>query len=148
MADASGAGIQSNDTGGASATDAKGGSPSGAGSGSLCCVMPASGGSGGLGAGDHSVGGGDTCDDSTLWLEINEGSVGGLGECHAASATLAPDEHLGPTRGVVVIDADGRVVDNTGLTGSRKNDWLAQLMDQRWICLAGQSIGYKCTIAA
>jgi hypothetical protein len=57
---------------------------------------------------------------------------------------LGPDERLGSLRGAVVLDDEGRVVDVTGLTDERKKRWLDDLADQRWPCLAGQTIGYAC----
>jgi hypothetical protein len=49
-----------------------------------------------------------------------------------------------PLVGEVVLDADGRVIDNTGLYGEAKQSWLSSLANDRWPCLAGQTIPYYC----
>jgi len=46
--------------------------------------------------------------------------------------------------GAVVFDDEGRLIDNTGLTGSEKQSWLDQFAGERWVCLAGNTIGYRC----
>jgi hypothetical protein len=46
----------------------------------------------------------------------------------------------------VVVDHEGRIVDNTGVTPDEVQDWLETVVrDQRWPCLADQTIGYQCT---
>jgi hypothetical protein len=57
---------------------------------------------------------------------------------------LDPDEQRGARRGAVVIDDEGRIVDVTGREGHAKQRWLDELADQRWPCLASQTIGYDC----
>ncbi len=99
--------------------------------------------SAGAAAGDQNSG----CDPAGLWIAITDQAVRGLGQCFGASATLGPDEHLSRLRGAVVVDDDGRVVDNTGLSEPEKKHWLKQLGDERWVCLARQTIGYKCNVA-
>ncbi len=101
--------------------------------GGMCCPIVIAG-----AGGDDGV-----CDTSTLWRAI--GTAGGYLSCQQASPDLAPTEHLGPGRGAVVLDADGRVIDNTGLGGAAKQDWLKGLASQRWPCLAGQTVGYSCS---
>jgi hypothetical protein len=49
-----------------------------------------------------------------------------------------------PLAGEVVLDADGRVIDNTRLFGADKQSWLDSLANERWPCLAGQTIPYYC----
>jgi hypothetical protein len=49
-----------------------------------------------------------------------------------------------PLVGEVVLDADGRVIDNTRLYGEAKQTWLSSLANDRWPCLAGQTIPYYC----
>jgi hypothetical protein len=62
---------------------------------------------------------------------------------------LAPGETLSKRRGAVVIDAEGRAVDNTGLKQEdEKQEWIEQVSDQRWLCLAGHTIGYKCYVGS
>ena len=39
------------------------------------------------------------------------------------------------------------MIDNAGLLmDDDKQQWLDDLADQRWPCLAGRIIGYKCTV--
>jgi hypothetical protein len=98
----------------------------------------------GAGGSESGAGGsaGETCDIEALWKAIT--SQAGVTKCSEASPTLGPDEHLGPRRGAVVIDAEGRVVDITGRSGENRQQWLDGLAEQRWPCLAGQTIGYEC----
>lgn len=87
-----------------------------------------------------------TSDSSQLLTAILRGALGGLGTCEFAASPAASD-NLGPRRGAVVLDSMGRVIDNTGLPVTTKQAWLDQLMDRRWLCLAGQTLGYKCSAA-
>jgi hypothetical protein len=48
--------------------------------------------------------------------------------------------------GYIVVDNDGRVVDNTGIPATSRQAWLDKLADQRWPCLAGQTIQYSCSV--
>ncbi|HEU5072654.1 MAG TPA: hypothetical protein VFU02_00740 [Polyangiaceae bacterium] len=89
--------------------------------------------------------GGDTCGVASL-LEAVTRQVGGVTACWEASAVLDSDEELGPRRGAVVIDDEGRVVDITGREGEAKQQWLDEMAAQRWPCLAGQTIGYQCAL--
>lgn len=93
-----------------------------------------------------AAGASDVCDENTLWVEITLGAVGGLGYCVPAPIPT-PDEHIGITRGAVILNEDGVVIDNTGLDPQRKKRWLDGLSNKRWTCLAGQTIGYKCSVA-
>jgi hypothetical protein len=117
-------------------TDAAGGAPADgfAQAGSTCvCPIVFSG-----------AGGDDgSCDQAALWRAI--GTAGGFLVCRPASPELAPTEHLGPGRGAVVLDTDGRLIDNTGLEGTTKQAWLDELANQRWPCLAGEILGYSCS---
>ncbi len=83
------------------------------------------------------------CDPATLWRAL--GTAGGFLVCREASPHLDPTEKPGPGRGAVVLDADGRVIDNTGLEGAAKQAWLDDLAAQRWPCLAGETLGYSCS---
>jgi hypothetical protein len=107
-----------------------------------------SGGHGGAGgpeggaAGDAAV----TCSVNSLLNAIEIPLQQPIATCVEASPTLGPNESLSRRRGAVVIDDDGRVVDITGVIGDTKQEWLDNLADQRWPCLAGRTIGYICTI--
>jgi hypothetical protein len=59
-------------------------------------------------------------------------------------ASLGQDHVRDQLHGAVVIDDEGRVVDNTGVTGAAKQGWLRELAGQRWLCLAGTTLGYSC----
>lgn len=98
-------------------------------------IPPSVGGAGGDG--------GDRCSVNAL-LEAITRQVGGVTWCGLANAMLDPDEELSARRGAVVIDEEGRVVDVTGREGEAKQRWLDEMADQRWPCLAGQTVGYQC----
>lgn len=100
--------------------------------------------SGGAGVGGAAE---SSCQPEVLWVAVVDGALGGLGSCDFTSVPGA-GEKIGRLRGAVVLDSDGRVIDNTGLSGSEKQTWLDELGNQRWLCLAGQSIGYTCKPAA
>ncbi len=86
------------------------------------------------------------CDPNQLWAIVVESATRGLGACDHV-APPGPGEPVDRLHGAVVIDSDGRVIDNTGLSGSEKQSWLEQLAGRLWPCLAGETIGYKCTVA-
>jgi len=48
--------------------------------------------------------------------------------------------------GVVYLDGEGRVVDNTMLFGTNKQAWLDGLANESWLCLADHSVLYSCSI--
>jgi hypothetical protein len=50
--------------------------------------------------------------------------------------------------GEIVLDSDGLVIDNTGyyLDAADKQVWLNSVADDRWPCLADQSLRYSCYI--
>jgi len=112
-----------------------GGVPTGGvgGAGRSCCPIVIAGAGGDVGI----------CDAATLWRDI--GTADGYLVCRPANPNLDPAEKRGPGRGAVVLDGDGRVIDNTGLDGDAKQAWLAQLADQRWPCMAGETLGYSCS---
>jgi hypothetical protein len=87
--------------------------------------------------------GGDVCDPSALWNAITNGITRALGTCYPTDSASGLN---GLLSGVVSLDEDGHVVDITGMTGARKQKWLDDLANQRWSCLAGQTIDYACTI--
>jgi len=50
-----------------------------------------------------------------------------------------------PVFGAVTLDAFGAVVANTGpVLESTEGAWIDEMADQRWPCLAGQTIEYCC----
>lgn len=85
------------------------------------------------------------CDSESLLRAISEASVGLLGACTITESVPGPDE-TSRRRGAVVFDGEGRVIDNTGLLGAKKQAWLDELGDQRWICWANETIGYQCRL--
>jgi hypothetical protein len=87
----------------------------------------------------------EPCDESLLYTAIVRGATGGLGACSFV-APPGPDEKVDQLRGAVILDLEGRVIENTGLTGAAEQLWLDQLCDRVWVCLAGQTLGYKCSI--
>lgn len=48
--------------------------------------------------------------------------------------------------GVVSVDSEGHIVDNTMLSGTNKQAWLDSLANQSWPCLAGQAVRYSCDV--
>jgi hypothetical protein len=120
------------------------GAPPGEG-GSGALVLP--GGRGGSGEPEGGAAGDDvvTCSVNALLNAIEIPLRQPIASCAEASPTLGPNESLSRTRGAVVIDDEGRVIDITGVSGDTKQEWLGNLADQRWPCLAGQTIGYWCT---
>jgi hypothetical protein len=78
----------------------------------------------------------------SLWDAITTASVG-RGQCFIQDPPPM-GEMVDRRHGAVVIDGDGRVIDNTGLTGIEKQPWLDALADRRWPCFAGRTIGYRC----
>ena len=81
------------------------------------------------------------CDTDSLWSAVADAALGvaRLGFC-APAGTASP-------YGQIALDSTGRVVDNTGTTyqsTSSKQAWLDSLANDRWPCLAGQTIPYQC----
>jgi hypothetical protein len=80
------------------------------------------------------------CETGRLWSAVADAAlgVGRLGECYALPTG---------TYGAIVLESEGRVIDNTGTvyqsTGS-KQAWLDSLSNESWPCLAGQTIPYQC----
>jgi hypothetical protein len=48
--------------------------------------------------------------------------------------------------GVVKVDSEGHIVDNTLWSGASKQAWLDSLANQSWPCLAGQDVPYDCSV--
>jgi len=87
-----------------------------------------------------------SCDQSKLWEEVVY-SANLIS--HAVYCSEIPDP--GPDSGIVdggyiVLDGDGRVIDNTIfiVSDSVKQAWLDSLVDYRWPCMAGKSIPFYC----
>jgi hypothetical protein len=87
-----------------------------------------------------------SCDQSKLWDEVVS-SVNLIS--YAAYCNEIPDP--GPDGsiadgGYVVLDGEGRVIDNTifGSSDSMKQAWLDSLADYRWPCLASERIPFDC----
>jgi hypothetical protein len=84
-------------------------------------------------------------DEYPLWQAIASGP--GIGYCFRPGDGGVEEWH-------VVLDGDGRVVDNSffgcdsdgGCNPARLQNWLASLAGYRWPCLASQTIGYDCVV--
>jgi hypothetical protein len=85
---------------------------------------------------------GNPCDLAAFYDAIVRGA-GVFAQCSYPDSDPAGDAAY-PVHGTIVIDDNGRVIDNTFLTGTAKQEWLDGLANERWVCLAGQSIGYHC----
>jgi hypothetical protein len=127
-----------------------GGNGVGARGGASGGVIPLTGGSSGAGGRSGASGGveqagaaGDAgeCDSLALWRAITRGA--GATRCDLLDPPPEGDA-VDRLHGAVVIDDEGWVVDNTGLTGADKQEWLSDLGGQRWLCLAGTTLGYSC----
>jgi hypothetical protein len=81
------------------------------------------------------------CDLDSLWTAI--------ASKYSRSGTVPPEcfpfEPGFGHGGDVILDGEGRLVDDTGYGGTDKQAWLDGLANQRWPCLAGQTIPYSCT---
>jgi hypothetical protein len=109
----------------------------------------AQGAAGAVAAGSAAVGGEPRglCDLAALWQDITDTATLGLGQCARTSDPLPPlDQPPNRLNGAVIVDGDGRVVDNTGLSDPEKQAWLKRLADQRWPCFAGQTVRYECRV--
>jgi hypothetical protein len=132
--------------GGGAASD--GGGQVGVGAGGFHLPLP--GGNSGNGGSPGASGGvaqagvaGDAgdCDTNALWQALTRAA--GATRCDLVDPPPEGDA-VDQLHGAVVIDDEGRVVDNTGLTDAAKQGWLSELAGQRWLCLAGSTLGYSC----
>jgi hypothetical protein len=75
-----------------------------------------------------------SCDTARLWDAVSLAS--GMGRCWPGETGW----------GTVVIDSDGRVIDNSIFLDDAdlRRAWLESLADDRWPCLAGQTLRYWC----
>jgi len=83
------------------------------------------------------------CDPQLLFEAISLGAVGDMGVCDFPAT--APVGKVNRLRGAVVLDSNGRVVDNTGLYGTEKQTWFDEVANSCWPCLADQTIYYSCS---
>jgi len=128
--------------GGASSTGGTGG-----GTGS-----PASQGGSGGGGQDGGAPDGETmasspdalCQPADLWDAITSAMCGPRPVFCVCYPT--PDGGGGAIQGVVNLDSEGRVVDNTRLSGANRQAWLDALANERWSCLADQAVPYSCSV--
>lgn len=82
------------------------------------------------------------CNTGILWNAVSDAALGvvRLGYCLPATTTTSGS-------GEIVLDNEGRVIDNTETNYrgfSSKQAWLDSLVNDRWPCLAGQTIPYRC----
>jgi hypothetical protein len=109
--------------------------------------LPIAGGNAGAdasaGAAQAGAAGADqgNCDPFLLWQAITRWA--GAVSCDLVDPPPEGDM-VDRLHGAVTLDEQGRVVDNTGLTGADKQAWLDALADQRWPCIAGSTFGYSC----
>ena len=81
------------------------------------------------------------CDTNALWQALTRGA--GATRCDLVDPPPQGNA-VDQLHGAVVIDDEGRVIDNTGLTDAEKPGWLSELAGRRWLCLAGTTLGYSC----
>ena len=93
---------------------------------------------GGQGAEGGVAGGGDDCNEFWLWYTV--GDVVGMAECGPSAELCSRSTPWG----VVVFDSEGRGVEITGLEPARVEEWLQEVADERWPCVAGQTVEYCC----
>jgi hypothetical protein len=81
------------------------------------------------------------CDTNALWQALTRAA-----EATRCDLVDPPPEGdaVDQLHGAVLIDDEGRAVDNTGLPEPAKQEWLSELAGQRWLCLAGTTLGYSC----
>ncbi len=88
------------------------------------------------------------CWEGLLWDRVAEAAVGPLGTCAPMSFYAQYSSYPRYPWGAIVIDADGRVIDNTsfdsGYVRGKKQDWLDEIADESFPCLADQTIEFAC----
>ena len=89
-----------------------------------------------------------TCE-ASFWHAFTE-SMAVLGICYPTSSLPDGGVYNPPSWGEIVFDSAGQVIDITltGLSASLPDDQAAvdQLANERWLCLAGQTIQYYCEV--
>ena len=98
-------------------------------------------GQGGTYASGQAGGATEECNEYSLWDAVTSSVGNSLGWCEGAMCLL-PHTYV---VGAVTLDATGAVVANTGpIPESVEGEWIDNIADQRWPCLAGQTIEYCC----
>ncbi|HEX7507581.1 MAG TPA: hypothetical protein VF550_12460 [Polyangia bacterium] len=121
-------------TGGASTRSGGAGGAGGAGG-----IVPSQGGqTGGRPDGAEAGSVDAACETNALWRAITT-RPNPFTSCYPT-----PDGGVGSD---VVLDSEGRVVENTGLSGAERQNWLDNLSSQLWLCLAGRTLHYSCFTA-
>jgi len=84
----------------------------------------------------------EECNEYGLWHAVTMSVGYALGWCDGGMCLLS---YTTPVVGAVTLDATGAVVGNTGpVLESTEGAWIDEMADQRWPCLAGQTIEYCC----
>jgi len=84
----------------------------------------------------------EECNEYSLWYAVTRSVGYALGWCDDGTCLLPHTTHV---VGEVTLDATGAVVANTGpVLESTEGAWIDEMADQRWPCLAGQTIEYCC----
>ena len=136
--------------GGGSGGSSSGGGASGAGgTGGAIGGATSQGGSAGGGQ-DGGATDGETitspdalCEPASFWNVIRSTICGPM-PLSTCFCSPTPDGVI--PLGVVEVDSDGHIVDNTMLSGTNKQAWLDSLANQSWPCLAGQAVPYGCDV--
>ena len=89
------------------------------------------------------------CDPQSIWQAVSAGLPVTDGGCY-----LTPTDSAGHFIGInyiwgnIVLDSEGRVTDNTGyyLSAEQRQAWLDSVANDRWPCLADQTLVYSCFI--
>jgi hypothetical protein len=89
------------------------------------------------------------CDPQSIWQAVSAGLPVTEGGCYL-TPTDSAGKFIGNNYiwGNIVIDSEGRVMDNTGyyLSAEQRQSWLDSVANDRWPCLAGQTLAYSCFI--
>jgi len=84
----------------------------------------------------------EECNEYSLWYAGTRSVGYARGWCVDGMCLLP---HTTQVVGAVTLDATGAVVANTGpVLESTEGAWIDEMADQRWPCLAGQTIEYCC----
>lgn len=82
-----------------------------------------------------------TCDDHGA---LRKAANRGTGPLCDIPGDAGASERCSNMEGTIVFDSEGRAIDNTGINDAGKQAWLDGLANQRWTCLASQTIRYCC----
>ena len=83
----------------------------------------------------------EECNEYGLWYAVTMSVGYALGWCSGGTCLRPYTTHV---VGAVTLDAFGTVVGNTGPLLESEEAWIDEMADQRWPCLAGQTIEYCC----